>query len=251
MNTDEIPTSRVTVALAIVGFIALVGLFISLAVYSTRFVPGVVGRIGSAAVYLGSVFNPAPESSLSVIPNPIATTTIPFPEVATTTPATSTPPKAVAVTPKPVPTITIPQAITPTPVAPYGLPDLTVSIEATGYTISTSTDVGTMKDSFVASTTVPVGFRPAAIVTFKNIGTNWAATGWNYRASFQGAVSPGTGRIQETLAPGSEVSYILYITSANKGSNQMISITANYDHLLTEANLNNNSTSTQITILGN
>ena len=49
-------------SLAVVGFIALIGSGMWLAIYSTRYVPSVVTRLGSAAVYLGSVFNRAPDS---------------------------------------------------------------------------------------------------------------------------------------------------------------------------------------------
>src|ERR1035437_6779716 len=56
-NHSEVVTTlnnRTTLirVLAVIGFIALVGTTMWLAVYSTRYVPTIVGRIGSAAVYL-------------------------------------------------------------------------------------------------------------------------------------------------------------------------------------------------------
>lgn len=237
-------------ALAIVGFIAIVGVFISLAVYSTRFVPGVVGRIGSAAVYLGSVFNPAPESSLSVIPNPVATTTIPFPEVATTTPATSTPPKAVVTVPKivtptpgPAASSTYPISGTATPTL-TGLPDFIVIIKNVGYLATSSAD------SFVASSTVPSGSRPAVSFSIKNVGTNMGGA-WRFSASIPTQTSYiFQSQPQQALAPGDSIDYVLGFDQANKGSGQMISITANFDHAVPESNSNNNSAATNITILG-
>src|SRR5437588_318447 len=74
------------VGLAVVGFIALIALGIWLAVSSARYVPGAVGGLGSAATYLGSIFTPAPNPSLSVVPT---ASTTPFSE-ASTTPAAAT-----------------------------------------------------------------------------------------------------------------------------------------------------------------
>jgi len=248
MNNTEINTSRTTVALAIVGFIALVGAFFSLAVYSTRFVPGVVG---SAAVYLGSVFSPAPEPSLSVVPAVIASTTIPFPEIATTTPATSTAPKPVVTTAKPAtptpgPTASSTYLINGTAAqVPSGLPDFIVVIKNVGYLATSSAD------SFVASSSVPSGSRPAVSFSIKNVGTNVAGS-WRFSASIPTQTSYiFQSQPQQALAPGDSIDYVLGFDQANKGSGQMISVTANFDHAVTESNSNNNSASTNITILGN
>ena len=56
--------------LAIVGFIALIALGLFLAVSASRFVPGIVNGLGSAAVYLGSVFTPGS-------PAPVVSTSMP------------------------------------------------------------------------------------------------------------------------------------------------------------------------------
>lgn len=250
MNNTEINTSRTTVALAIVGFIALVGAFFSLAVYSTRFVPGVVG---SAAVYLGSVFSPAPEPSLSVVPAVIASTTIPFDTTSTTTTTTTT-----TTTPKPVVTTAKPAAPTPGPTAsstylingtaaqvPSGLPDFIVVIKNVGYLATSSAD------SFVASSSVPSGSRPAVSFSIKNVGTNVAGS-WRFSASIPTQTSYiFQSQPQQALAPGDSIDYVLGFDQANKGSGLMISVTANFDHAVAESNSNNNSASTNITILGN
>lgn len=237
--------------LAVAGFIALIALGIWLAVYSTKFVPSVVGSIGAAAVSLGSVFNPAPDSSLTVIPT--ASTTIPFGDdtpatpIATTTPVVTTAP----VTPKPVaPSAgnqtsgTYPIGTTTAPGAAYGLPDLIVTITATGYLLSASAD------SFVASTTVPSGARPAVRFTIKNIGTNVTGS-WRFSAS----IPTSTAYIyqsqpQQSLGAGDSIDYTLGFDQANRGSNQMISISANFDYAVGESVTTNNSASAQITILG-
>ncbi len=237
-------------ALAVVGFIALIGGGMWLAVYSTRYVPDVVGRLGSAAVFLGSVFTPAEEPSLSVVPTPVASTTIPFGEATSSTPAVSTP---VPTTPKPVQpsagektTNTYPMngTIAVTTTLPNGLPDLVVTIDAIGYLATSSAE------SFVASSTVPVQNRPAVTFTIKNIGTKTAGP-WRFSAS----IPTQTAYIyqsqpQQPLNPGDSIRYTLGFDQATKGANKTISITANFDHAITESNPDNNSASAQVTILG-
>ena len=254
-NTEN--RSAVVNTLAVVGFIALIGGSMWLAVYSTRFVPEVVNRLGSAAVYLGSVFVPSPEPSLSVIPTPVASTTIPFSVAsstlstnATTTPkktTTPTQPKPVATTAgtKTVGTYQMNDATTTTQVLPSGLPDFIVTINAIGYLATSSAD------SFIASSTVPAGNRPAVKFTIKNTGTNTTGT-WRFSAS----IPTQTAYIyqslpQQSLAPGDSIDYILGFDQANRGAGQTISVTANFDRAVIESNSDNNSASAKITILGN
>ena len=77
--------------LAVAGFIALVAAGVWLAVYSTRFVPGIVNGAGAAAVSLGSLFTPAHSPGLLVVSTPAASTTISFGETDATSTATTTP----------------------------------------------------------------------------------------------------------------------------------------------------------------
>lgn len=242
--------------LAVVGFVALVVLGMWLAVASTRFVPPIVNRIGAAAVYLGSIFTPAEGPSLSVVPT--ASTTIPFGTEATSTTSTE------ATTTAATSTVTLPTSPTK-PVKPtagqetsstvqiggstgtptlYGYPDLVVNILSVGYLASASAD------TFVASSTVPSGSRPAVKFSIKNVGTNVAAP-WRFSASIPAQTayvyqSPS----QQALNPGDSIEYTLGFDQANKGTDQMISVTANFDNSITESTTNNNSASTKITILG-
>ncbi len=245
------PARRAVVTgLAVTGFIALVTLGIWFAIYSTRFVPRVVDRIGLAAVYLGSVFTPSSEPSLSVVPT--ASTTIPFDEASSTisTSAEAGSTTAAQTTRTPLPTTagdethaTYPLSGTSTP-ALSGLPDLITKINAVGYLATSSAD------SFVASTTVPAGGRAAVSFTIKNIGTN--ATGpWRFSAS----IPTQTAYIfqsepQQSLNPGDSIDYTLGFDQANTGAGKTISVTANFDHAVTESNTDNNSASAQVTILG-
>lgn len=253
MNDPEVtPAARPMVVrtLAAVGFVALVGAGIWLAVYSTRFVPGVVNRIGAAAVILGSVFTPAEGPSLSVIATTTdATTTISFggtSEAPAATPETPAP-KATAL-PKTTPgqetTSTIPISGTATTSPLSGLPDLLVHINAIGYLASSS------PDSFVATTTVPAGRRPAVNFTIKNVGTNVTGS-WRFSATIPTQSSfLFLSEPQQSLAPGDSIDYTLGFDQANRGSGQLISVTANYDHAVGESNTNNNNASARLTIIG-
>ena len=246
-----------TRALAVVGFVAVIGASMWFAVYSTRYVPDIVTRLGSAAVYLGSVFTPAP--SLSVVPTQTASSTLPFTE------ASSTPISAAPVAPKKVAPAAgqktsgaFPIGGTVASTTLTGLPDLTVTINAVGYFTSTSTD------SFVASSTVPVG-RPAAVnFTIKNIGTN-ATDAWCFSVTIPTQTAylyqsqPQRLSDNKLFNPGDSIDYTLGFDQANKGIDQLISITANTSnasnpatcaHSVVESNTNNDSASAKVTILG-
>lgn len=235
--------------LAVVGFIALIGASMWLAVYSTRFVPGVVSRLGTAAVYLGSVFTPAPTPSLSVV-STASSTIISFGNTSSTTTSTST--ASTAVTPTQTKKI-IPTAGQETNTTQQiggttatgglsGLPDLVATINAVGYLTTTSSD------SFVASTTVPSGGRAAVHFTIKNIGTN--VTGpWRFSATIPtSSFYLYQSQPQQSLAPGDSIDYTLGFDQATPGTDKMISVTANFDHTVTESTTGNNSASAKINI---
>ncbi|MFA5996622.1 MAG: CARDB domain-containing protein [Candidatus Paceibacterota bacterium] len=246
MYANDLPSRQAaTHGLAIVGFIALIGAGMWLAIYSTQFVPSVVGRMGAAAVYLGSVFTPA-EPTLSVIDT--ASTTIPFGD-ATSTPVTDVSENNEPSLPMPVKPVAGAQTtsvteISGSPATLSGLPDLSVTINQIGYLATTSAS------SFVASSTVPVGSRPAVSFTVKNVGTN-ASGAWRFSASIPTQTayvyqSPA----QQALAPGDSIDYTLGFDQAISGTNKVISITANFDSGITESSKANNTASTSITILG-
>ena len=241
-------------SLAVIGFITLITLGLWLAVYSTRFVPPIVSRIGTAAVYLGSVFTPPTPPSLSVVPT---ASTTPFGEASSTlstgvsstnasNAASTIPPRHTEPTAGATTNTTYQITSATTSVAtPNGLPDFVVNITAIGYLATTSAE------SFVASSTVPNGSRPAVRFTIKNVGTGTSGQ-WRFSAS----IPTQTAYIyqsqpQQPLAPGDSIDYTLGFDQANRGAGQVISITANFDHTVAESNPNNNSASANITILGN
>lgn len=240
--------------LAVVGFIALVGASMWLAVYSTRYVPGVATNIGTAAVYLGSVFTPEPKPSLEVVPNPEVPTTISFGEASSTistsadsaSVSSATPPQPRQQTPaagaRTSNTYQIGGATAATSLS--GLPDLAVTINAIGYLTTASAD------SFIASSTVPSGSRPAVHFTIKNIGTNMSGP-WRFSATIPTQSSYiYQSQLQQPLAPGDSIDYTLGFDQAIPGFDKTISVTANFDHAVTESNTNNNNASASVTVLG-
>lgn len=249
MNTSQPITQSRQAAingLAVVGFVALVVAGIWLAVYSTRFVPTIVNRVGSAAVYLGSAFNPADEPTLSVVSTPIASTTISFGDsnstVSTSTTPASTNPIKTTAGERTNGVYQIGGATTTSALS--GLPDFVVSINDIGYLPTTSAE------SFIATSTVPSGSRPAVKFTIKNIGTNKSGE-WRFNASIPTQSSYiYFSPFQQSLNPGDSIDYTLGFDQAIPGSGKMISVTANFDHAIGESNTNNNSASAQLTIIG-
>ncbi len=252
ITTETSPSpKRVAVnALAIVGFIVLIGIGMMLAVYAATFVPTAVTRLGSAAVYLSSVFVPAQKPATLEVVEP--GTTVPFAEAPLVTGATTTPevaptpataPAAIAPVAGPTKTTvynvgTVPK---PTPVL-TGLPDLTVEIVATGYLTSSDTS------TFVKSDTVPDDLRPAVKFSISNKGTN-ASGRFDFEATLPTSRSyTFTSDMQDSLLPGGQIDYVLGFDRARSGSNRVISISVDEDNDIRESNESNNSDSVTLEI---
>jgi hypothetical protein len=251
LTTNTPPRAAAKNGLAIVGFVALVLVGMWLAIYSARFVPTAVSRLGAAAVYLGSVFTPPSAPTLTVIPT--ASTTLPF-DGATTTSATTSAPATSNTTPtKPTPSYSAPkpgqETSTTTQIsgatrtgALYGLPDLAVTIDQVGYLATTSAE------SFIASSTVPHGSRPAIVFTVRNVGTNVSSV-WNFTAQIPTQTAyVYTAPNQQALNPGDSIQFTLGFDQATAGATQKISL-----HLSpggSDANTANNDAATTLTILG-
>lgn len=257
MHQNEVGTSAREAAvntLAVVGFIALVGAGIWLAIYSTRFVPAAVDRIGTAAVYLGSLFTPSKDEDpgVTVVPTETATTTIPF-GTATTTPATPEPEPAVPPKPAPKPAVTPAPGVTTTttvqidgtatPAALYGLPDLTIRVTAVGYLNTSSVD------SFIEASRVPSGKRPAVKFTVGNAGTNRTGA-WRLEAKIPTRRAfTYTSTAQESLQPGDTVDYTLGFDQADRGTDQTITLTLDSRDQVDESNESNNTARANVTVL--
>lgn len=250
METTTITTSRTSAsrraainALAIVGFIVLIIIGMALAVYAATFVPKAVTRLNSAAVYLSSIFIPAPSDvSLEVV---TPGETVSFPEapgagIASTTPAPVVPattPAAIAGTPS---TVTYP-TVKPTP-ALTGLSDLTIAIAAKGYLTSSDTA------SFIKADSVPSGARPAVKFTITNAGTNLSGR-FTFKAPLPtSSTYTFTSDSQDSLLPGEHIDYVLGFDRARSGDSRDITITVDPDNLIVEANELNNSDSVTLDI---
>lgn len=235
-NTEPITATRQAAinGLAVVGFVALVVAGIALSVYSTRFVPTVVNRIGAAAVYLGEIFNPSPDGGLSVVPSPTASTTIPF---GTTTPSSTPKTGGESVAPatpkKPAPV----QSVETAAPALYGRPDLQITVRAIGY-LATSGQF----DSFVPSASVPEGKQSAVEFTVRNIGTNISGT-WRLSSEPELALSHTE---QRSLLPNEQRNFVIYLDRVRKSS-QPLTITILSQAVL-ESNTENNSISLTFTL---
>src|SRR5512146_3049812 len=98
-SSPTTPARQATMnGLAVAGFVALIALGLFSAAYIGRFAPDVVNGIGSAAVYLGSVFTPTSDSSPLVTPT--ASTTISFGTDVPAATSTASPPPAARPAPR-------------------------------------------------------------------------------------------------------------------------------------------------------
>jgi len=243
--------------LMIVGFIALMVLGIWLAVALARYVP-------NAVTYLGTVFTPATTTPASVAVIPFSSDNPSGPDagasVASTTPvATSTSSTIASTTTAETTTtkapVTYKTVITTYPVSGstrvvasttgyyYGLPDLTVKIVAVGYLTSNS------PESFIVSSTVPVGMQPAVEFIVTNIGTNVAPVSRFFAFIPTKTAQRYESASQQALNPGANIQYTLGFTEAERGTDQIISVTTNFDGAIAESNTNNNTATAKITIL--
>lgn len=233
-------------ALAIVGFIALIIIGIGLAIYTAQYAPKIASKLNGAAVSLSSIFHPnSDNASLQVV---TATTTLPFSGDATT--ATTSLPAATSTTPNtgtktgtgtagPTKYVTV---TTTTTVAPYGDPDLTVTITDVGY-LRTKNDT----DTFVASDSVSSGRDGAVKFTVKNIGTN--VTGdWKFQLTLPTSSSNSTftSPTQDSLKPGESVDYILGFQHSRSGNDRAITVKVDSGKDVSESNEGNNYDSATI-----
>lgn len=248
-TVQQQPARRAAVnGLAVVGFIALIFIGITLAIYAARYVPQTVARLGTANVYLSSIFGDgADDNNLEVVPGD----SVPFPSdnEDTTADTNDEPAKSDTDTTPSTPAAPAPRPSTPTviqvpitvPITPYGKADLIVRITEVGYL--RSADI----DSFVKDNSVPDGKRPAFKFRVTNIGTNNSGP-WEFKAKLP-TTSTYTyeSRNQASLAPGQYVDYTLGFDRAKDGENR-VTITVDSGDDVNESNENNNTASTDIEV---
>ncbi len=242
-TTTQSPARRSAVAaLATVGFIALLILGITLAIYSARYIPLAISKLtgpkhsDDTPVLVVSSTTPPNNSGMIVS----QTTTINPPT------ASSSPIIAAALTaPVTVPTTphkTVPPESTSHASAPYGYSDLSVSIIATGYLTTESTE------SFVPANIIPPGARPAVKFSIANNGTN--STGpWNFIARIPSINNTFfNSPIEPSLNPGDHTVFTLGFNQAIPGPAQTITIQADSNNTIFESNEGNNSAAAAVTI---
>ena len=230
-TTTEPPVRKAAVtALATVGFVALLLIGITLAIYSARYIPLALSKLTP-----GSSSNP---NSLSVIS---ASTTIPFGDYGSSTlTATSTTalyPNSGTQTGYATPeTPTAPKTpTTPKHVVPYGLPDLSITIIATGYLSGPTTA------SFVPASIVPPGARPAVQFSVADIGTN--STGpWGFLAHIP-SINNTTfnSPVEPSLNPGDHTVFTLGFNEAIPGQSQPITVVVDPNNQIQESTKSNNT----------
>jgi hypothetical protein len=239
-KTKPAAKSAAVNALATVGFIALLILGITLAIYSARYVPMAVSKLA------GFSNNTNNSGSLAVV---TSSSTIPFDGsgsdsgmVLTSSTTTAIPqPASPYTSPNPNTAAVAPATVAPTYHAP-GLPDLAVTILATGYLTTASTD------SFVPASIIPPGARPAVRFSIANDGT--AATGpWTFLAHIP-SINNFTfnSPTEPSLNPGDHTVFTLGFNEAIPGQAQTISVIADPNDYIVESNETNNSAAAAVTI---
>ena len=249
MDTEKIKASARQAGiygLAVVGFITLVMLGASLAVYMTRFAPRMADRIGAAAVSLSEIFVPA-SPTLSVVPTtpPALFFGTPTPETTLTPtppPAPSMQPNWTAGTPSIVTNGTTAPSI-PVTASYSGLPDLAVEIETVGYTAADG--------NIIATTTIPIHMQIAVKFKVTNIGTNVSGL-WSMNISIPSDGMPKQQSFNiDSLVPTEPRGFIASFGNITPGYNRTIMITIDPNHQITESSIANNIATTSVTVLGN
>lgn len=196
-------------SVAVIGFIVIAILGISIAVYAARFVPSAISGLAGAGAYVSNLFILEDGDGTSVVKeNPAPVVKDPVVEEPVVTPATSTPSR-------PVP---------PRPTTPVysGLPDLTVSINAVGYCTTGA------QNSLVPSSRVPDNARYGGVrFTVTNIGTN-VSSSWSFGVDT--AASPSDHYEyagQASLAPGQSTIGTLCFPRGTRANDGEVTVTVN------------------------
>lgn len=252
-KTESLAKRAAVNGLAVVGFLALIFVGITLAVYAARFVPTAVTNLGTAAVYFASLGNSNTETELTSVTDE---TVIPFGEEtesqassATAETAPTMPVEApeafrsgTETSASPQPTRSVYVIGTTSAPAPYGLPDLTVTITERGYLETGSSG------SYKKADEVPDGKRGAIKFVVENKGTNVAGV-WKFTA--QVPTTPTytfTSPEQDSIAPGARVEYVLGFDRAKSGDDRTIIVTVDSAKKVEESNEKNNDDSETLVI---
>jgi hypothetical protein len=223
-----------------VGFIVLLLLGITLAIYSARYIPTAVSKLSN-----GLTTSSSTPAALTVVSASSTASSLPFSNgagdlmVASTTTVTVPPTGTGASTNA----ASAPSSASASKtVAPYGLPDLAVTIIATGYLSGDSTD------TFVPATIIPPGARPAVKFSIADDGTN--VTGpWTFLANIPTLNHYTFNSPEEaSMGPGDHVVFTLGFNQALPGNAQTITVVADPNNQIQESSKENNVASAAVTI---
>jgi hypothetical protein len=223
--------------LAVVGFITLIVLGIMLAIYSARFVPAAISRVGSAAVYLSQVFVPDHANNLTVVPQiPFSATSTASTTVLANASTTVTSP-LLGNTPAPVVTTS-----GPSHPSYYGQADLSVHITEVGYLQNTG-DIS----SFVPTKTIPSNKDGAVKFTIANNGTNVSGD-FKIQVSIRtdSGTKTDTGDVVNVLPGSPTSSYAVF--NANRSGTSYITLSVDTNNQISESSETNNSDGTAVTV---
>jgi hypothetical protein len=239
-------------ALAIVGFIGLIFIGITLAIYAARYVPTALSRLSAAAVSLSEIFIPGDDdrsNGLTVLPFDDEDGDEDEDKTATSTPE-STPdndddrPATGGGTTGTGTTgggTTVTQIPVPVPVEPHGQADLTVAIDAIGYCDSNNTN------SFRSAREIPDGERGGIKFTVRNVGTNVARSS-EMHIKLPTSPSYTQKRGIDSMNPNDARVFTLCFDRTRSGDDREITVTVDADKDISESNERNNTATRTIDI---
>ncbi len=248
-TTEPKPRRAAVNALATVGFIALLLLGITLAIYAARYIPEATSKLTTNFNFGTSSTTPP---SLTVV-SATSTTAEPVSYAITSGNPTGGAYQTTALMPTTQQNRSASQTASAydgaSRVAPihhvatlHGLPDLSVTILATGYLAGDSTD------SFVPASIIPPGARPAVKFSIANNGTNTTGP-WNFLAEIPTinhyVFNPP---VEQSMAPGDHIVFTMGFNQAVPGPAQVITVVADPNNLIQESNEGNNSASAAVTV---
>lgn len=218
-ETGAAKTARQGVA--IVGFVLIAIIGMTIAVYAARFVPSALSGMASATAYVSSLFVPPADEE----PSPEAPVLVP---VEPETPVVITPATTTLATPT-APVTTPSKPVAPATPTYYGSADLTVNFTAFGYCAGRT---------FVNASRIPNGADYGAQFTLTNEGTN-IASGWRYMVETpDGSDVEGAG---VTLLPSRSAIGTTCFSIEDGGGE--LSITVDSRNAVRESNERNNTDS--------
>jgi hypothetical protein len=238
--------------LAVVGFLALVGIGILLAIYAARYVPTAISNLSSWGE--DPALTAVPTTTLPFYPptSPATTTPTYTPPVATTTPQPTIPP---SYTPSPAPaapityyqTITTPYPLPgsikiPAPTIYYGLPNLSIVMVTTGYMSGSR---------FIPDSTPDADDDFAVQILVRNTGTNKTGT-WEIHTVIPTTADSTFVRDEDqpSLEPGGSILLTLELDRGElrTGDDREIFIEIDSDHDVRESNESDNRVTKRIDV---